>query len=366
MNKLNSHKQFLFERDLSEEVDQVVFAGLLLDYYNLNEGKALDTLKNSVSKTLFGPFSRLSVIDTIRKGNLEIQKEIIRKEYDMEDDILDIEGKIEEARKRGSSSNEISRLRSQIERKRKEFRSFVKMKREQVNKGMNLLEKTIGKNPRRKEYYEAGFLDDKYDLAKFEYELAKQKSSDDSSIKKLKNDLDTASKKAESFVSKSKDSARTKSSIKDSELEDVSSLRKRISINDINVIVSLREKSKERVNDLKSQMSKVLNDIKQFMSKSPTYEEVKSSGKISNGVKDLEDKANEVDSLENLMSIYSDVIKSKGKSISNESALTGLFSKINSAIADGNDAGSGITKDVVDMKSDVTLKKIGNLIKKLA
>jgi hypothetical protein len=66
------------------------------------------------------------------------------------------------------------------------------------------------------------------------------------------------------------------------------------------------------------------------------------------------------------MSIYSDVIKSKGKSISNESALTGLFSKINSAIADGNDAGSGITKDVVDMKSDVTLKKIGNLIKKLA
>jgi len=366
MNKLNSHKQFLFERDLSEEVDQVVFTQLLLDYYNLNESKALDALKNSVSKTLFGSFSRLSVIDTIRKGNLEIQKEIIRKEYDMEDDILDIEGKIEQARKSGSSSNEISRLRSQIERKRKEFRSFVKMKKEQMNKGMNLLEKTVGKNPRRKEYYEAGFLDDKYDLAKFEYELAKQKSSDVDSVTKLKNDLESASKKAESFVSKSKDSARTKSSIKDSELEDVSALRKRISINDINVMVSLKEKSKERVSELKSQMSKILNDVKQFMSKSPTYEEVKSSGKISNGIKDLEDKANEVDSLENLVGIYSDVIKSKGKSISNESGLTGLFSKINSAISDGNDAGSGITKEIVDMKSDITLKKIGNLIKKLA
>ena len=366
MKKLNSHKQFLFERDLSEIVDQVVFAELLLDYYNLNEGKALDTLKNSVSKALFGPFSRLSVIDTIRKGNLEIQKEIIKKEYDMEDDILDIEGKIEQSRKSGTSSNEISRLRSQIERKRKEFRSFVKMKREQSNKGMKLLEKTIGKNPRRKEYYEAGFLDDKYDLAKFEYDLAKQKSSDEDSVKKLKNDLESASKKAESFVSKSKDSARTKSSIKDSELEDVSALRKRISISDINVIVSLKEKSKERVDELKSQMSKILNDVKQFMSKSPTYEEVKSSGKISNGIKDLEDKANEVDSLENLVGVYSDVIKSKGKSISNESALTGLFSKINSAIADGNDAGSGITKEIVDMKSDITPKKIGNLIKKLA
>ena len=366
MKKLNSHNQFLFERDLSEKVDQVVFAELLLDYYNLNEGKALDTLKNSVSKALFGPFSRLSVIDTIRKGNLEIQKEIIKKEYDMEDDILDIEGKIEQSRKSGTSSNEISRLRSQIERKRKEFRSFVKMKREQSNKGMKLLEKTIGKNPRRKEYYEAGFLDDKYDLAKFEYELAKQKSSDEDSVKKLKKDLESASKKAESFVSKSKDSARTKSSIKDSELEDVSALRKRISISDINVIVSLKEKSKERVDELKSQMSKILNDVKQFMSKSPTYEEVKSSGKISNGIKDLEDKANEVDSLENLVGVYSDVIKSKGKSISNESALTGLFSKINSAIADGNDAGSGITKEIVDMKSDITLKKIGNLIKKLA
>jgi hypothetical protein len=366
MKKLNSHNQFLFERDLSEKVDQVVFAELLLDYYNLNEGKALDTLKNSVSKALFGPFSRLSVIDTIRKGNLEIQKEIIKKEYDMEDDILDIEGKIEQSRKSGTSSNEISRLRSQIERKRKEFRSFVKMKREQSNKGMKLLEKTIGKNPRRKEYYEAGFLDDKYDLAKFEYELAKQKSSDEDSVKKLKKDLESASKKAESFVSKSKDSARTKSSIKDSELEDVSALRKRISISDINVIVSLKEKSKERVDELKSQMSKILNDVKQFMSKSPTYEEVKSSGKISNGIKDLEDKANEVDSLENLVGVYSDVIKSKGKSISNESALTGLFSKINSAIADGNDAGSGITKEIVDMKSDITPKKIGNLIKKLA
>ena len=366
MKKLNSHNQFLFERDLSEKVDQVVFAELLLDYYNLNEGKALDTLKNSVSKALFGPFSRLSVIDTIRKGNHEIQKEIIKKEYDMEDDILDIEGKIEQSRKSGTSSNEISRLRSQIERKRKEFRSFVKMKREQSNKGMKLLEKTIGKNPRRKEYYEAGFLDDKYDLAKFEYELAKQKSSDEDSVKKLKKDLESASKKAESFVSKSKDSARTKSSIKDSELEDVSALRKRISISDINVIVSLKEKSKERVDELKSQMSKILNDVKQFMSKSPTYEEVKSSGKISNGIKDLEDKANEVDSLENLVGVYSDVIKSKGKSISNESALTGLFSKINSAIADGNDAGSGITKEIVDMKSDITPKKIGNLIKKLA
>jgi len=366
MRKISSHKQFLIERDLSVEVDQVVLAEMLLDYYGLNEGKALDTLKNSISKALFGPFSRLSVIDTIRKGNLDIQKEIIRKQYDVEDEILDLEARIEELRKSGSSRSDISRIQTQIERKRKEYRSFVKMKKEQTNKGMKLLEKTIGKNPRRREYYEAGFLDDKYELAKFEFELAQQKSAEAGNLKDLKKDLEDAAKKAESFVVKTKSSAQTKGKIKDSELEDVSALRKRISANDMGVIISLREKSRDRIKELKSQMSKILSDMKGFISKSPTYEEVKASGKITKGINDLESKANEMDSLDNLSKVYSDVISSKGKSISNESSLTSLFGKINSAISDGNDAGSGVTKDVVDMKSDITLKKIGNLIKKLS
>ena len=365
MRKLNSHKQFLFERDLSMEVDQVVLAEMLLDYYELNEGKALDIIKNSVSKALFGPFSRLSVIDTIRKGNLDIQKEIITKRYDLEDEILDLDGKIEDLRRSGSSRNEISRIQTQIDRKRREYKSFVQMKKEQTNKGMKLLEKTIGKNPRRREYYEAGFLDDKYELAKFEYELAQKKSADPGEVKDLKKDLDDASKKAESFVSKIKSSAQTKTRIKDSELDDISALRKKISAKDASVIVSLREKSKDRASELKSQMTKILQDMKSFMSKSPSYEEVKSSGKVSKGMKDLESKANEVDALENLVKVYSDSIAQKDKSLSSESALTNLFSKINSAIADGNDAGSGITKDVIDMKSDITLKKISNLIKKL-
>jgi hypothetical protein len=366
MSRIKSHKQFLVERDLSQEVDQVVLAEMLLEYYNINEGKALDTLKNSVSKALLGPFSRLSVIDTIRKGNLDIQKEIITKQYDVEDEVLDLEGKIDDLRSKGASRNDIARIRTQIERKNKEFRSFVKMKREQMNKGMKLLEKTIGKNPRRKEYYEAGFIDDKYDLAKFEYELAQKKSSDQDSIKKLKSDLETASKKAESFASKTKESSKKEASIKDADLGDLSQIRKNVGSKDLGVVVSLREKSRAKIKDLKSSMSKVLSDIKSFMSKSPSYDEVQKSGKISNGIKDLEESANELDSLENLVSVYSNVISNKGKDLSNESSLTSLFSKINNAINDGNDAGSGITKEVIDLKSDITLKKVGNLIKKLA
>lgn len=366
MSRIKSHSQFLLERDLSQEVDQVILAEMLLEYYNISEGKALDTLKNSVSKALLGPFSRLSVIDTIRKGNLDIQKEIITKEYDLEDEILDLEGKIDELRGKGASRNEIARIRTQIERKNKEFRSFVKMKREQMNKGMKLLEKTIGKNPRRKEYYEAGFIDDKYELAKFEYELAKKKSSDESVVKKLKDDLDATSKKAEAFVSKTKESSKKDASIKDQDLGDLSQIRKNVGTKDLSVVVSLREKSKKKINEIKSQMAKVLSEMKSFMAKSPSYDEVKKSGKISNGIKDLEEKANELDSLENLVSVYGEVISNKGKDLSKESSLTALFSKINNAINDGNDAGSGVTKEVIDLKTDINLKEIGKLLKKLS
>ncbi len=366
MNKIKSHGQFLFERDLSHETDQVILAEMFLEYYKINEGKALDTLKNSVSKALLGSFSRLSIIDNIRKGNLDIQKEIISKGYNTEDQILDLEGKIENLRSMGSSRNEIDRIRTQIERKRKEFQSFVRMKKEQMNKGMKLLEKTVGKNPRRKEYYEAGFIDDKYELAKFEYELAKKKSSDVDEVKKLKSNLESASKKAEEFVFKTKESTKKEAFVNAQNLGDLSQIRKNVGVNDMNVIVSLREKSKERISEIKSEMLKILSVIRSFMAKSPTPDKIKGSEKISKGFKDLYEKSNELDTLENLVSVYGEVASDKEKFLGKESALTNLFSKINNAINDGNDAGSGFTKDVIGLNANITLKSIDNLIKKLS
>ena len=85
MRKVLTHNNFLIERDLSEKVDELIMSELLSEYYSLNESTALDTLKNVISKGLLGPFSRITVIDTIRKGNLDAQKEIIKRDYDLDD-----------------------------------------------------------------------------------------------------------------------------------------------------------------------------------------------------------------------------------------------------------------------------------------
>lgn len=365
MKRILAHNQFLLERDLSQDVDQVLYAEMLMDYYELNEGKVLDTLKNSAEKTIFGAFSKLSIIDTIRKGNLDIQKDLVKKEYELDDDILDLEEKMETLRRSGGSGNEIKRISNQIDRKKKEFRAFVKLKREQMNKGLKLLEKAVGKKQRRKEYYEAGLMDDKYELAKFEYDYAKKKAETPKDVAKAKDKFDAISKKAEDLIKKAKSTAQEKSKMKSSELGDMASIRKKILNKDVGVINALKERTKEKSTDVRKEMGKILSELKSFLAKAPSYEEVKSSGKISKGIGDLVDKANEVDALDNLYSVYSSAISNK-KSLDSESSLTNLFSKIGSAISDGNDAGSGITKEVLDIKSDVTLKKIGNLIKKLS
>ena len=117
---------------------------------------------------------------------------------------------------------------------------------------------------------------------------------------------------------------------------------------------------------LKEEMIKVLKDMRDFLSKSPTDQQIKKSAIIGFAIKDLTKKANELDSLNNLSDVYSSVIADKNKSIESEAALTDIFSKINSAIADGNDAGSGVTKEVIGMESDLNLKKVEGLIKKLS
>ncbi len=366
MRKVLSHDSFLFERDLSGKVDELIIADLLSNYYSLNESTALDTLKNVVSKGLLGPFSRISVIDTIRKGNLDAQKEIIKKEYDLADEILKTKLKIDKIQPGPSNNSQVTSLNSQIESKKKEYASFVKMKKEQMEKGMRLLEKTIGKNERRREYYEAGFLDDKYELAKFEYDLAKKKSKNTEKIDKLQKKMDQASKKVQDF---SIDSPVQTKGISKKELGDLSSLKQRISMKDVDAVKDLRSKTNDRIEELKKEMVQTLSKIQDFLKTSPTWEQIKKSATVGLGIKELTKKSNELDSLENLRVIYSDLLSDQGKAqktLNNETKLTDLMSKINQAILDGNDAKSGTTQDVVGLSSKIDLTKVSKLIKKLS
>ena len=357
MKKVLSHSNFLIERDLSEKADELIIADLLSDYYSLNEATALDTLKNVVSKGLLGPFSRVTVIDTIRKGNLDAQKEIIKRNYDLEDELLKLKIKLEDLKKKDAPSSQMSMVQSQSEKKKREYDSFVRMKKEQMERGMRLLDKTIGKNDRRREYYEAGFLDDKYELAKFEYDLAKKKSKKTDKVDKLAKELEAASRKVQQYTV---DEPKKVKEIKDKELGDVAALKRRISTRDLETIKSLKVKTIERIDDLKTEMIEILTKIKDFLKTSPTWEQMKKSATLGIGLKDLLKKANELDSLQN---VHKDKAQ---KVLTSESSLTDLMSKVNSAIIDGNDAKSGFTQEVMELTSKTDLTKARNLIKKLS
>lgn len=368
MRKVLNHSHFLIERDLSEKTDELIVSELFSDYYEINEEKALDTLKNVLSKGLLGPFSRITVIDTIRKGNLDAQKEIIKKEYDLADEILRIKMKIDKIEPGPSKNSQVSSLHSQAESKRKEYASFVKMKKEQMEKGMRLLEKTIGKNERRREYYEAGFLDDKYELAKFEYDLAKTKTKDRKKLEKLQDKVSQSEKKVKDFTETAPERSEI-SDIKTKNLGDISYLKKKIALKDVETVKLIHSKTDDQVEDLKKKMLSTLDKMKKFLETSPSWEQIKKSATIGLGINELKKNANELDSLQNLRRIYMDLLSDKEKAkktLDRESSLTDLLSKVNAAILDGNDSNSGITKDVIDLSSKTDLAKVEKLIKKLS
>lgn len=189
---------FLERKDLNGIVSEELKKELQ-NWSELNEASMLDKIKTSLSKTLFGDFSRVGIIDNIRKENLSLRKQIIEKKYQTEEDLEDLLLKKSEVRKK-SNQSALQSVDSQIDKKKQEFVTFKKSAEAKIDKGLSLLEKTIEKNKRRKEYYETGLKEDELALAEFEYNLAKTKSSDASEISKLKSKIQKAQKKADDLI----------------------------------------------------------------------------------------------------------------------------------------------------------------------
>lgn len=369
MKRILKHQEFLKRRDLSEPIDESIKMDLI--NLSLNEGSVLDSLKNSLDKTIFGKLSRLSIIDRIRRSNLDIQKEIINKEYEAKEDIAALEVKMDTLRKRGADKKEFLQIEQEIERKKKEFSAYIKMQKAKMDQGINLLDKTIANNERRREYYEAGAADDKFEIAKFEYELAKNKTSDKEEVDKLKNKFEEAAKKAEEMIKNSMDSAKksSKKSLSAQELSDLSALRKTISENDADTIIDLKQKTADRSDELKAKLSDGLKDLVSFIKKMHAKRVPVSDRVIEKKLEPLVKLSNEIDACDNLYRLYSKMGKSRSqisKSISTTSSLSDLFTKINSAILDGKDAGSGLTSMLLVLEADPTADNIQKVIKKIA
>lgn len=368
MSRILGHKEFISLRDLSEPIGSKLVESYYLEYFDqVNEGKALDSVLNTFSKTLLGGFSRINLIDNIRKADLDIKKEIIEKKYKLRDDLDALEIKKDKARQAGDKPALIQ-IENEYDRKKKEYTSFVKMKTAQMDRGAKLMDKVIDGNERRKEYYDAGLADDEYELAQFEYELAKKKSEDAEEIKKLEDKFKDASKKADELI-KSNDTASQKAKeIKVSSLSNIEDLKKKIGEKDASTLLVIKQKTSDRLEDAKDELIDVLKKVKEGIIKN---NQSGKRGKVltNSRVDKMVSLANEIDSLDNLSNLYAGVGKGRksiDKSLSDSSVLSDIFSKINKAVSEGRDVKSGVTKEVIDITLNPSESSVESLIKKLS
>ncbi|NBV28028.1 hypothetical protein EBS02_03270 [bacterium] len=171
---------------------------------DLHESQLLDEIKNRFSK-LFGKFSKINLIDEIRGGLMKLKKEILEKKYETQEEISDLELKMEQLeQKRPKTATDkiaIDAVEKEIRAKKEEYRSFLKAQNDKMHKGKELLQKTVGQKDRLKRYLESVESDDKLVMSEFEYELAKRHSLDASEISRLKDRIDKAKRDAKDMLS---------------------------------------------------------------------------------------------------------------------------------------------------------------------
>jgi len=372
MSKIFRFEQYLEERDYFSPVSEDLYSEISdwVTNESINEG-LLDTIKNKLSKNLLGDFSKVSAIDAIRKGNLEIEKDLVLKKYDFNDKLDALELKLAKVTRSGNRSA-ILAVQNEIDKKRAEQKAYIKSKKAQIENGLLLLSKAIDKNKRRKEYYEAGKAEDELAFANFEYDIAKKKSSSQKEVDKLKKSLDKAKADAEELIKRFKDSVSVSNDnpveIESKDLINPDKIKKKLSAKKFSDLIEIKEKTKQNVNKKKEDLVKYLEDLANTIEKhSKAMVNVKSSV-LASAEKKSTDLANEIDAQINLLNLYNNIGNSQTeieKVLKDPSDLKSLFSKISNAIKDSKDDSSGISKEILVVFSDPTAKKLKQAIKKI-
>lgn len=179
----------------------------LADYFageeSVNEG-VFDSIKNTLSKTFLGSLSYISMIDKVRAEVLKTEKESIQKKYALDDEIYSLKNSIKELYKNKDEAG-IERVKRTIDSKTKEYQLYGKMINLRIEKAISTIKEAIKGNKRRMEYWEAGKSQDEFDLAEFEYKLAKQRATSnpedlkelEEEVKKTRDEAEKAKKKLE-------------------------------------------------------------------------------------------------------------------------------------------------------------------------
>ena len=371
MSKIFKFEQYLEERDylspIGEKLAEKIYTWESEKF--INEG-LFDTIKNKLSKSILGDFSKVSAIDTIRNGNLEIEKDIVAKKYEYSDKLDALELKLAEVKRSGNRAA-ILAVENEISKKKEEYRTYIKSRKIQIEKGLSLLSKAIDKNKRRKEYYEAGKAEDELNLANYEYDMAKKKSNSSKEIDRLKKSLDKARTDAESLIQRFQNQVSSTPQFIDIEIKDLSdpvAIKKKLSSKRSSDLLELKKKTEKNIEDKKEDLKKTLQELSDKIGALNKSGLSVRSSVLSDKEKEATEIANEIDAEINLLNLYNGVGNTKQeiqKKMNDSSDLNSLFSKINDAVKDAKDDSSGYTKDILLAFSDPTVKNLNQTIKKI-
>jgi hypothetical protein len=148
-----------------------------------------DQLLNTLSKSLFGSLSKVSMIDQTIEKVYQLKAKLIDQEYMIDKESDKLQDKAKQLRVSGATPEMMRSIRKQRDAKENEFEAFKKRTNLEIERGMNLLNDIVGGNKRRQAYADSVISQAEVNLADYEYKKAKRegKTSEKEISKLLKN-----------------------------------------------------------------------------------------------------------------------------------------------------------------------------------
>lgn len=197
------HLEGKITQELSEKL-----AEYFSENHGVNEGSFIDDIKNTLSKTFLGSLSYISMIDKIRTEIVKIEKELISKKYEHEEEIDSLKDSIKNLGKTGNTSG-VDQTKKTIENKIKEYQIFRKITNTKKQQSLDIIDDIIKGNKRRTDYWNTGRTKDEVEVLKFEYDLAKKKTEVDyEELKKMEEEIRIATAEAEKAAKEQEEAKR--------------------------------------------------------------------------------------------------------------------------------------------------------------
>jgi hypothetical protein len=321
-------------------------------YHSVNEGQAMNAVKNTLSKFFLGNMSRVNMLDQARKIVLELELDLIEKKHEFELLVDKIDSQIDEL-SRTDEKDKIVALGKEREAKGKEIEAYVKTQRLKIKKAKEVANKLVDGNSRRRDYLMAGYSEDDIAIAELEYKLAKERSEEASVLKdyeeKIKAAKAESDEKNDDLKSKMESKEKEKSEKKEDYNVDPQEEKKKISGRKGRDIIQRKNELEKEIADIRTSIERKLNKLEDRIKKSKTQ----LSARAANPYKlDLLELASSLDSKVNLLKLFRNLGKTENEitdRLKKESEFTQLANKINQSISDGEDANSGTKKVINDI-----------------